>query len=720
MSNYKSRQLIEHISDQYVLSAANPEQAFAREAEKRKKNRTKILAIACATAAVYVLIIVSILIGTRPDNPPEPPTPGTPGTENPGGTDITPPNQPNYTEPEINVPDAKTFASILKGRWKASYHNPHPYCLVFNHDGSVYIMDLNQKECETGLYSWEEDHIDIFTFSEDAGWQLSDISITKIEPQLEVTTPDGSYTCQRFTNANPYITLFTGTNAYNTTRYYVYNYYYERLETSGRPSDVYEFELPDFEIFEELEPLVFDKAPAFYGNVGKSSGHYAVYDEYGDLIHEQDCDIMRIGVASEDIPTIQIPDEDGLYYLDITYDLTDDFAEGFSRYLMHFYAVIQIGEGDGQEEPDTYTPPVLDDDRDILPIVNCDVKPGGMFTLDTTSPAEGKGCWATAMAPAIAFQKLETAIDATGCNVIEFDLYISDLGALEILKQECALELSSGGVNDVQEIAFTGEQIVEYGLYGQEWKVGWNHVVLRLEDAIATNGDGNVPFDISNVNFIRFYLLTATTSHTIKIDNICLSGKLTVSETPTTPPDKPIETPDHPPKDTTAPVEIFDCDTLPSFHGDFELDQTNMVEGNGCISVTVTGTTYTIMDLTFDPIDAEGCDVLEFDLYISDPELFKTGRFFTIELSSSVKQNVAELSFFGAAFFGLEPGQELKQGWNHVVLRLTDGKFQFTDKEEFNIRAINHLHIFLIENMGPPNGEYTVKIDNICLSKEVK
>jgi hypothetical protein len=50
----------------------------------------------------------------------------------------------------------------------------------------------------------------------------------------------------------------------------------------------------------------------------------------------------------------------------------------------------------------------------------------------------------------------------------------------------------------------------------------------------------------------------------------------------------------------------------------------------------------------------------------------------------------------------------------------TEAFEKFTDKEEFNIRAINHLHIFLIENMGPPNGEYTVKIDNICLSKEVK
>jgi hypothetical protein len=53
--------------------------------------------------------------------------------------------------------------------------------------------------------------------------------------------------------------------------------------------------------------------------------------------------------------------------------------------------------------------------------------------------------------------------------------------------------------------------------------------VLRVADATATNGPGNgsgkeaASFDISNVNFVRFYLLSATTSHTIKIDNICLS-----------------------------------------------------------------------------------------------------------------------------------------------------------------------------------------------------
>jgi hypothetical protein len=277
--------------------------------------------------------------------------------------------------------------------------------------------------------------------------------------------------------------------------------------------------------------LVFDEAPTFYGNLGKSNGHYAVYDEEFNLIYEEDYILLRSDRPNSE-PPIQIPDEDGIYYLDITYDLIDNFSEGFSRYLMHFYAAIQIGEGseDGEgNEPNGYKPPVSTESP-IL-IESCDTKPNGAFTLDTTNPVEGEGCWSitTPAAGALAFHAWENGIDASGCDVIEFDLYISDLGALEAMKRMCALELSSSETCDIQEIAFSGEQIVEFGRYGQEWQVGWNHVVLRVADATATNGPGSgsgkeaASFDISNVNFVRFYLLSATTSHTIKIDNICLS-----------------------------------------------------------------------------------------------------------------------------------------------------------------------------------------------------
>jgi hypothetical protein len=70
---------------------------------------------------------------------------------------------PTYPEPEINLPDIQTHATILSGRWVSDDYDPHRYCLVFHQDGRVYIMDLSNKTSETGRYSWEEDHIDINT-----------------------------------------------------------------------------------------------------------------------------------------------------------------------------------------------------------------------------------------------------------------------------------------------------------------------------------------------------------------------------------------------------------------------------------------------------------------------------------------------------------------------------------------------------------------------------
>lgn len=544
MSTNKTRQLIEHISDQYVLFAANPEEAFAREAQKKKKNRAKILTIACATAAVYVLIIVSIILGTRPSTPPEPPTPGTQGSEN-GNTGVTPPNQPTtppgtpvppappvYTEPEINLPSAELFSKHLSAFWTPNMPEGYPltYLFDFQYDGRVHIVDMNEKTATVGRYSVEGDDIILWTLTEGVGWERSDISVKLVvgEPPTKtklLVTYDG--TTERFVRLNGLSS--DSLNIYNSTARPIevdgaHLYHIEEMAFFG--NDPIRFELPTLDVFKEADVVRLSHAPTYLRFSHQHSAEYRVYDKDMNLIADGEC---RTWPDQTDIPEIDFPEENGRYYLEVI--ATEEPSGTYYSYLVkHYYAVVEIGEVDDDgEQTDTYTPPVLDDDRDILSIVNCDAKPGGMFELDTTSPAEGAGCWSTATAPAIAFQKLETAIDATGCDVIEFDLYISDLAALDAMKNMknmCALELSSGGVNDEQEIAFTGEQIVEYGMYGQEWKVGWNHVVLRLADATATNGNGNVPFDISNVNFVRFYLLAATTSHTIKIDNICLSKEV--------------------------------------------------------------------------------------------------------------------------------------------------------------------------------------------------
>ena len=184
-------------------------------------------------------------------------------------------------------------------------------------------------------------------------------------------------------------------------------------------------------------------------------------------------------------------------------------------------------------------------------------------------------------------------------------------------------------------------------------------------------------------------------------------------------------TPYQPPKETTLTVPILDCDTFPSNPGGFTLDKVNKTEGAASLSLAVNQNTRAVLFHTFDPINAEGCDVLEFDMYVSDAELFKSpallSKYFTIELSSGGQADMAEINFHGKDIIekGLA-GQTLKSGWNHVVIRLSDGEAHSLSSEVFDVHSMNFLRVYLIDNSGLPKGNHTIKFDNICLSKEVK
>jgi hypothetical protein len=91
-----------------------------------------------------------------------------------------------------------------------------------------------------------------------------------------------------------------------------------------------------------------------------------------------------------------------------------------------------------------------------------------------------------------------------------------------------ALEITSGGTCDYEELTFIWEDIVRYGLAGQELKQGWNHVVFPLSMAQETGITAD-KFDISQIDFIRFYIIDTTKlgngAYTVKLDNICLTGE---------------------------------------------------------------------------------------------------------------------------------------------------------------------------------------------------
>ena len=447
---------------------------------------------------------------------------------------VTPEPEP---EPEITLPDEPYLDAIrcmseIYGMWTdGSWMEGSVKDIIyyFTPGGYFYEMNIRTRESMMGVYYYYADGTILLFEANEKGDPVRQLPRHAVRSGGDngvitvINTEDGK-TLGRYTLGNTMPTTELLRVEIDKKSYLIPN----MLPGAFIWDKDHKFEFDTAFFVDKMQSvthLTVTEAPIFYIPLQGEGATYTLYiKEPGTSTLE----VLDEGILIQEHGKMTLPDISGLYwddegaclYLDICFE-TGGYNAYCNQQFMHYFVALRCGE-----EP-SYTPPVLSDDRDILTIVNCDVTPGGMFTLDTTSPAEGKGCWSTTMAPAIAFQKLETAIDATGCDVIEFDLYISDLEALEVLKQECALELTSGGQPDVQEIAFSGQQIVEFGRHGQEWQVGWNHVALRLSDATPTNTSGNASFDISKINFVRFYLLSMSSGHTVKIDNICLSQEST-------------------------------------------------------------------------------------------------------------------------------------------------------------------------------------------------
>ena len=120
--------------------------------------------------------------------------------------------------------------------------------------------------------------------------------------------------------------------------------------------------------------------------------------------------------------------------------------------------------------------------------VSWDVAVGGSFVVHRT--------WAT-------------PVDGSGANFLEFDIYVSSADAFYSISGGNSLEMTSGGVCDVEETA--------WNLTSLELEDGWNHVAL----GIGAGGG----CDLSRINYMRFYALGHNNDepYTVKIDNIRLT-----------------------------------------------------------------------------------------------------------------------------------------------------------------------------------------------------
>lgn len=137
---------------------------------------------------------------------------------------------------------------------------------------------------------------------------------------------------------------------------------------------------------------------------------------------------------------------------------------------------------------------------------------GNTLSLDAVTPSQGTYSLKAEGAAVVFFQKKPaTPFNANVTKAdgfLAFELFISDVSKLSSVENNGALEISSGGAADVQELAW-------YLTNSMNLKNGWNSVVVKLSDGRTTGGEVN----LSAVNFIRLYK-TVTSSVVMKLDNI--------------------------------------------------------------------------------------------------------------------------------------------------------------------------------------------------------
>jgi len=185
----------------------------------------------------------------------------------------------------------------------------------------------------------------------------------------------------------------------------------------------------------------------------------------------------------------------------------------------------------------------VDSDTGIsyLQLLDCDTKPGGRsaYEVDVENAQEGDACLTFNVGSGQVNEMiLEEAIDGEGYDTLEFDLYVSDVTLFDLFAvggTNSGFEITSSGYCDNQELSWKLGEIRDCN-EGGELAVGWNHIILPLDTAIPRSEDGHHPdvagpFDITNINFMRFFMVGESVEHTItvKIDNICLTDRKAIT-----------------------------------------------------------------------------------------------------------------------------------------------------------------------------------------------
>jgi len=270
---------------------------------------------------------------------------------------------------------------------------------------------------------------------------------------------------------------------------------------------------------------------------------------------------------------------------------------------------------------------------------------------------------------------------ANACLLIS--LYVSD-ASLVPADANGQVEISSSGKADENELAWTFSQL--------KLKDGWNTVMLPFACAAATG-----TFDPSNLNFVRIYHTTAdaTGNLVVKLDQVRVVN-----------------------------CQIQSFDVLENWGANpgtaISLDNANMVEGKGCYNYS-NDASATVLLISKEIWKFEGSwmtpvankpgfvptsgMVLQFKLYVDNPELFVNVIDGEIEFCTGDTCDVQETSWHWSKF------SNVQKGWNTITLKLDEAGKSGCDWS--NIRYFRFYRAY--NNL---TGMVTFKIDDMIIYPE--
>ena len=291
-------------------------------------------------------------------------------------------------------------------------------------------------------------------------------------------------------------------------------------------------------------------------------------------------------------------------------------------------------------------------------------------------------------------------LDISGMKYVEFDLYLTDATAYQ--GETMIVELSSKGI-DEEEISFEAK----YPLVD-----GWNHVRLSIADNFTgKNGEINkTAWKFMRVHFSN-QEATATVAEgeefIIAIDNLEFNNGLTNGGAEVAP----------------HKVTLSDCDAKVdgwNWVGNGNLKATDDADNTGSVSHTLlpgskikgAGAIIGLYDMdgiggdTPDHLDVTGASKYIFEFYASEVTALADLKW-VIELTSGGNCDVEEISW-GDVTLGQFVEGGLKEGWNTIVLDLTDKSGGGYRPEHWNFFR---MYSNESNSVGFPNG-LTLAIDN--------